>query len=162
MEERKKILAKIEQNQTDRQRLIDEGEKLTSELSALDKPKLRHGDVFADNICVVTIGKDLGGRWIATHKDGSQKIGDEAEVYCHIRSMSFVCNPSDDLKAMSEDLEEFTVDNGCGQIFHGEHMSGVWLKITTGSACYNIDEVEEIILKLRQVVATAKRKQQDA
>ncbi len=36
MDERETILAKIEQNQTDRQRLIDEAEKLTKELSNLE------------------------------------------------------------------------------------------------------------------------------
>ena len=82
------------------------------ELAELEKPKLRQGDVFVDDICVVTIGKSLDGRWIATHKDGSQKIGDETLIRCHIQSMNFMCNPIDDLKALSEPLEKFEMDNG--------------------------------------------------
>ena len=44
MDDREKIKAKIEQNQTDKQRLCDEAEKLNEELKRLSRPKLKQFD----------------------------------------------------------------------------------------------------------------------
>ncbi len=135
--------------------------KAEKELAELEKPELRHGDYKVSKTGFVQF-------FVKESKTGQIRLCQEEDVlrggkedYCIFddEGLRDKGNFIADLKALSEPLEEFGIDNGCGQFFHAEYnINGIWLNIKTSSAAYDIKEVEEIILNLRRLVATAKQK----
>ena len=133
-------------------------ERAESRLSALDKPKLRHGDYGKSSDFWIYIS----GKMLWTH-EGSEG--------CWVRKSTAIetrlGNVFDDLKAMSEDLEEFTVGHyQCGAGIKVEILSDIHLWVSTeengsnlGYTILSIDETAKFHRKLGQLIATAKRKQ---
>ncbi len=170
MNERETKLAQIEQNQADRQRLIDEGNKLNAELANLDKPKLRHGDYGYGE-----------AKWPRlTLKADSDKMFSAGNNCCEAEKDEYQNHPTiilgnifDDLKRNSEDLEEFEVKSkrtsgkfraklqsvdkyGATQPLGATPELIMWLETECGHV--SIEEAAEIHQKLGQLIATAKRR----
>ena len=163
MDERKEIQIKIEQNQTDKQKLIDEGKTLADKLAALDKPQLRHGDY---GTAIASSGrlmlKDIGGQWFTAGKECCVSPGNDS-----FGPATILGNIFDDLKRNAEDLWEFEVDlykddeDGFAAEYNesddnrvigiGDKGEDFWY--------YTIDQATDIHQKLGQVIAFAKRKQ---
>ena len=161
MNEREIKLAQIEQNQADRQRLVDEGRKLQAELAGLDKPKQKHGDYKIDKNGVIQFFvKDDETDLIRLCQSRSLLFGSAKNYYIFedkdiIQSGNLV----DDLKRNSEDLKEFTVFAPCTNTNgFSARLSGDGAYIICRDWYFTLKELTEIHQKLGQLLATAKRK----
>ena len=137
----------LEQSIADHQKAID---KAKSELSALDKPKLRHGDYGLHG--------NSGDNWIKL-EDEIRWIGHENYLgHSGIPESNFVDNKVgnliDDLKAMSEPLDRTSVDGFVMEVIND--------RVIIGGRRFLVDQAVEFRQKLGQLITTAKRKQQDA
>ena len=160
------IRAKIEQNQDDRQKLIDEEKALLEELEAAHKPKLRHGDIKMFNGCYCVIdtselkmhaiwdGGDKRVDWIteAAMVDKSVHKGTLKEVF-------------DDLKRNSEDLRSFEIESSVSTNKLSIEICGLnpakidfRLLGTSGrTRSFTIEKATKIAHSILQQSATAKR-----
>ncbi len=148
----------LERSIANHQKAID---KAKSELSALDKPKLRHGDYGTTgsgyNFLIADNGKELC--WV-----------NDSYVALPIKSLpdeTFIClgNIFDDLKAMSEDLTEFVSTVRFGdkiQTFIGSkgikiHFINKNCKYPENDRELNLEEATEYYRNFGQLLATFKR-----
>ena len=160
MTDKQKLEAQIEQNQTERELLIKEGQRLHAELEEVTKPDLRHGDY------------------------GTGRSGDNAPYFRlnagnNIYNEHGVKNPSGraaqkdvwlgnifaDLKMLSEPLEKFEVsgqyDNNNSKTLKAYIGTAecttdkIHLYLNTNSSYFTIDQAEEISNNLRRLIATA-------
>ncbi len=153
----------MEQNQTDRQKLIDEAEKLLKELAEIDEPKLRHGDYGIDergeNLLIVK--SEYGESPLSFNMNA-----DHCGVICNgkhsTRDFTKLGNIFDDLKRNSEDLE------ATGDIYNKDHNAHACANINPDGtiymwadnrSSYELDVAIKFHQKLEQLICTAKRKQ---
>ncbi len=148
----------LEQSIADHQKAID---KAKSELSTLDKPKLRHGDYglhgFGGDNWLKLEGEI---RWIG-HDDYLGHAGISESNFIDVK----VGNLIDDLKAMSEDLTEFVSTVRFGdkiQTFIGSkgikiHFINKNCKYPENDRELNLEEATEYYRNFGQLLATFKR-----
>ena len=162
MDNKEKKQVQIEQIEKAEALLVKEREQLQSELSALAKPELRHGDYgfdFNGSRCMVIVDNkhqlcDVGIRLHPPSEYGSS-------LY-HVKTK--LGNIFDDLAALAEPLESF-------EVVARSVMSGFVAKIIIDEGeividmggshdtwIFNIDKATEIHRKLGRLIATAKRK----
>ena len=147
MNERETKLAQIEQNQADRHRLIDEGEKLQDELVELNKTKIKHWDYGFTKIC--------SEPRLCVDEDMLNESGQAMGFARYSHDYVIIGNIFDDLKRNNEDLEEFKADVHTYKFNFKEcphapiYIAGNW---------HPMHEAVEIHQKLGQLIATAKRR----
>lgn len=166
MNERDKLQARIEQNHVDRKELESEGDRLQAKLDELGKPELRHGDYgwYEDELSpekkssFVIYGFDGSDVLVRfNNRAGTTRMG---KVYFQQKS-STLGNIFDDLKDMSEDLEEFEVEDkghdGMAVRYDREHIKFI---ASGGQRIYlSYKKAEDFHRKLGQVIATARRRE---
>ena len=151
MKEREILLQSI----TDHKDAIAKAEQ---ELTALDKPELRHGDYGfkGPGVSRLMINSPSGsGELIiagcdTSHANGKVKIK--------------LGNIFDDLKAMSEDLEKFEAKNKGGayeNVFRISCTEGITIENKADGAMIHFapEQYQEIRQKLSRLMATAKKRQ---
>ena len=151
MNERETKLAQIEQNQTDRQRLVDEGNKLNAELAELDK---RHGDYGYDydrKPCLRIYGHCPDYQFTVANR--TTTFGNDSGSAAVPKII--LGNIFDDLERNSEYLKEFKTDIHTYK-FDFEKVSHAPIYIAGN--WHTMAEAEEHHQKLGQLIATAKRK----
>ena len=171
MNEQEIILAKIElnqdeieQNQTDRQKLIDESKKLYNDLEDwkdINEPKLTHGDYgycgepsennmyFIDSQFKGTEDNPFG----ISNTGGQESIN---KPICEFKTMG---NIFDDLKRNSKNLEKFTNDV---HTYRYDFIVFPFAPICIAGTWHTIKEATEFHQKLGQLLATAIRKQAES
>ncbi len=150
------IKTKIEQNQIDSQKLIDEGKKLAGASAKIQKPPLRHGDLRLWPGCLGIVDKSepaMHMLWI----DGEKRSNciSEENVLNDSKPVGTLKDIFDDLERNSKDLTKFQEGNitvdidsyNCLRIKQFKH------KIRLSMCC-----ARSFIIKLRRMVATAEGK----
>ena len=153
----------------DHQKAID---KAKSELSALDKPKLKKGDIWegaGKRLCIYVKEYNCDHRDCVVLDNGNviTNIGHYYKGEPIITNLKIIF---DDLKAMSEDLTEFEIKDKDGTHIKCDWFGNKRLRVFQTNVtereedCISIikEQLPEFILNLRRLIATAKRKQQDA
>ncbi len=146
--------------------------KAQSDLAALDKPELRHGDVRGDTI-YLEVARWCRGRGKLNHddmianKDGLFLMLDGKKEKAGV-PVDF--NLFADLAAQAEPLEEFEVKRDFHNIFKAYHgdwfgstmKAGILIKAIndkkTTTLLFTPDQATEIHKNLGRLIATAKRK----
>ena len=123
-----------------------------AKLTELDKLKLRHGDYNIRRYLMVKADKNLRLFWCDNNGvcHGDNDITPDGNIF-------------DDLERNSEDLEKFKVDALCFS-FKGilsTSSASSRINMCTQGAWMNMEIAEEIHQKLGQLIATAKRKQNE-
>jgi hypothetical protein len=165
---RNAIFADIESLTANEKKADAEIEALKAKLAEEQKPKLRHGDYGYDKdgdpcLYLCAQSKDRG--------DGPMRRCSSAWLYEYeitgdnFKIVTVIGNIFDDLKALQEDVTEFKVGNGEGigdeadgyfnARFDGRH---VWLKVDDDGLYFEPEDISIIILNLRQMEATLKRR----
>ncbi len=157
MDTTEEIKIKLEQNKTDRQRLLDEKNRLTDKLAEAGKAKLRHGDYGVGEM-------PNPFNWLCVREcvywgDGS--LSTYSEQY-HIEHK--LGNVFAELERNSKNLERFNMTLG------GTHIWTDLSRITEGRVWWKdglsqaagmsipLAKVQDFHQKLGQMIATAKRK----
>lgn len=140
----------LETTITEAQAVLD---KATADLKALDKPKLRHGDYGIHS-------HSYPNPFVCSQSNIRNDL-EYLNEYGLVEGLSLakpkvLGNIFADLKAISEDLDRFSFDihsyyynSDDGMRHNPIHIAGNW---------HTVEEAEEISLKLRRVIATAKKK----
>jgi hypothetical protein len=153
---KEEIQAKLHNYEERLKDVAGEIERLREQLAEAEKPKLRHGDFGinkANNARIVLFqfGDSNSGK-----RDDFGPIGIHSNT-----DIEPFGNIFDLLKEWSEDLEEFEGAGDC-QVLNGQITSNnkdIWLKISSGSTVFTLEQAEKIWHKLGQMIATLKRKQ---
>ncbi len=166
----KEVEVKLEQNAAD-MRAIEgaaaviglEITNLKATLAEEQKPKLRHGDYgYSDrnngNFLVLENNDDGLCYW-----DKGFGLGAQIDTSDGRKHFVKSGNIFDDLKAMSEELEEFTVEDSIGTSEFKANISGgrIDIYMTHGSCCmgsFPLDSAHEIAMKILAIEATARKK----
>ena len=143
------------------QRVIDrvnlEITTLSKKLVEENKPELRHGDYGYD--------KDGGFRIMISHDFKLYTAGDgclhDANLGCY-DLVVVLGNIFDDLESMQEDVEEFVIcDEESDEPIYVQLVDAGSIKLSLPSGSTIVvykKEVEQFVLKLRQMEATLKRR----
>ena len=160
------VKAKIEQNHKDRDAVVENHAALYTEQLALEarlaeeqKPKLRDGDYGPDKDGQSSIALASGGGKFCYYQRGANSN------HPGYRPVIILGNIFDDLEASQGEETEFTMDN---RVHDRKIRVRIWdgtidFRISDG---YNhhyctipVESISKFILKLRQMVATLKRRQ---
>lgn len=136
-----------------------------SALAALDKPRLRHGDVYVTGSFVAIVRRESDGKWTVTHKDGSRRTTDESEMLNHVKDFLYIFN-LDDLKELGKELSKFKFEPNDKS--HDAQPVTVKRVIIDNSLCVvfgdhdwwthmNLAEAKDFSMKLRRVIITAEK-----
>ncbi len=131
---------------------------LQEQLAEAEKPKLRHGDFGVEKCKECTYPRLITNPASVTGLTVSNEYG---EIPPGNKITTVFGNIFDLLKEWSEDLEKFEVAGDCG-VLNGAITSNnkdLWLKISSGSTVFTLEQIEEIWHKLGREIATLKRKQ---
>ena len=151
---------RLEQVDKDIEALLANKAEIEAEIEAEKKPKLRHGDY---GMCVEA-GKDR--RIVINHEFKLVTAGDgclhdyEDDRY---NPNPVLGNIFDDLEAMQEDVTQFKMENGglCNLSANYTSIGNLLIKQTDGeSIVIHKAQIDTFILKLRQMEATLKRRQE--
>ncbi len=133
--------------------------ELKAEIEAEKKPKLRHGQVIKSEYCdPVVVIKD-GGLFKTYSKYGfcPQRVNG-------VSSYGVICEDIfADFAAMQEDVTEFEMTDGHGDLLSVTMNAGSRLRIVVTQGVkrcivnFSLPQAEELSLKLKQWIATAKR-----
>ena len=143
-------------------------EKVKREIAEEAKPKLRHGDYgewfgpnknsFILDLSEAT-NNEYYGLWRVEDGDIGTRIGHSE---ANFSKSTILGNIFDDLKALQEDVTEFEIDAGANQFatkasFFPNHVN---IADEGGEVAINYRNLSTFILKLRQMEATLKRRQE--
>lgn len=161
--EREEIVIKLQQNDTDQAKLREEHGRLETELAQLDKPKLElsvrdYGLCIKHRRLCGYIYTDVPkSTFFLVPLDGQGYEG----LYSKIDKIVSIDGNFDDLKLLSEDLEEFAVTaDGAEPDSFSAAISGPCIKLHCyRNYLFTIGQATKIHQKLGQLIATAKRRE---
>lgn len=128
-----------------------------SELAALDKPELRHGDYgfYEDSLKIPCLA-------VQPYVEGTPKVYFEDGSFSENTNISNPKNIFDDLASLAEPLEIWTSDKSMGserQIrMQIEDDGTIWFGTHGYGGFYVLETIAEIHRNLGRLIATAKRK----
>ncbi len=139
-------------------------ELIAEEKAKTEKPKLRHGDVYVKGGRITTVSL-RGGKYTLTHTDGSVNEDIDAKITrLFLAEYDFSHNLVDDLEALKEDVDDYEIS--CNRLSSDKFRAYVWrddiviLDNRNGDDIHlDSEHLATLILKLRQMEATLKRRQ---
>ena len=159
---------RLEQVDKDIEALLANKAEIEAEIEAEKKPKLRHGDYgewygpnknsFILDLSEAT-NNEYYGLWRVEDGDIGTRIGHSE---ANFSKSTILGNIFDDLRALQEDVTEFEIDAGANQFatkasFFPNHVN---IADEGGEVAINYRNLSTFILKLRQMEATLKRRQE--
>lgn len=125
---------------------------MEAQLAGAEKPNLGHGDYgkYDGKWFIVIEQETLPGSPKAFFDDTGGLINADRQISVDLRDGNFFR----ELTAMAEPLEEFVERGFNHHIHHSDKLHG---SIMIRGNCYSIEQLEEYIMKLRRMAATAER-----
>ena len=152
--------AQINQNKADQDKLAEEAARLAGELEKMEESELRHGDYgFSSNrqaavhVTLHGSGKETAMCDVGVLESLVSPLAHDPEVV--------IGNIFDDLKALSEDMEEFKIENGSRAAVMCKMDKDGDLRIQNDfpQLIFILPKhIDAFILNLRRLQATAKRR----
>lgn len=168
---KEQIKAKIEQvvkgEKAFAEAAAEEKAKLQSELSALDKPELRHGNYGTTSygdFCMTVLSHNAKGRTGPFRQVGSTYMYETDLSDCSTWKMETILgNIFDDLADRAEPLEQFKVERDFLNIFKAYiNDDRIQIEVICGkqstTVLFDLDQATEIAHNILREVATAKLK----